>query len=60
LMFTLAPATRWGYFVYPIGLAGWLLLTRPAAAGTAPPGPGVTIPAQAAGKQTVTATAGAG
>jgi hypothetical protein len=30
VMFTLAPATRWGYFVYPIGLVGWLLLTRPA------------------------------
>ena len=57
VMFTLAPATRWGYFVYPIGLAGWLLLTRPAAEGTAPPGPGVTIPAQA-GKHTVPATAG--
>jgi hypothetical protein len=28
-MFTLAPATRWGYFVYPIGLVGWLLLTKP-------------------------------
>ena len=27
-MFTLAPATRWGYFVYPIGLVGWLTLTR--------------------------------
>jgi Glycosyltransferase family 87 len=31
VMFTLAPATRWGYFVYPIGLVGWLLLTRPPA-----------------------------
>jgi len=29
VMFTLAPATRWGYFVYPIGLAGWLVLTGP-------------------------------
>ncbi len=29
VLFTLAPATRWGYFMYPIGLAGWLLLTRP-------------------------------
>ena len=57
VMFTLAPATRWGYFVYPIGLAGWLLLTRPAA-GTAPPGPGITIPAQAAGKRSIPAAAG--
>jgi Glycosyltransferase family 87 len=32
-MFTLAPATRWGYFVYPIGLIGWLLLTRPPTMG---------------------------
>lgn len=28
LMFTLAPATRFGYFAYPAGLLGWLLLTR--------------------------------
>jgi hypothetical protein len=28
VMFTLAPATRWGYFVYPIGLIGWLALTK--------------------------------
>jgi phosphatidylinositol alpha-1,6-mannosyltransferase len=28
LMFTLAPATRWGYFAYPLGLLGWLALTR--------------------------------
>jgi len=27
IMFTLAPATRWGYFAYPIGLIGWLALT---------------------------------
>jgi hypothetical protein len=27
VMFTLAPATRWGYFVYPIGLIGWVALT---------------------------------
>jgi Glycosyltransferase family 87 len=26
-MFTLAPATRWGYYVYPICLCGWLVLT---------------------------------
>jgi len=28
VMFTLAPATRWGYFAYPLGLVGWLALTR--------------------------------
>ncbi len=27
-MFVLAPATRWGYFAYPLGLLGWLGLTR--------------------------------
>jgi hypothetical protein len=28
LMFTLAPATRFGYFIYPGGLLAWLLVTR--------------------------------
>jgi hypothetical protein len=27
VMFALAPATRWGYFAYPVGLLGWLYLT---------------------------------
>jgi hypothetical protein len=27
MLFTLAPATRWGYFVYPLGLACWLYLS---------------------------------
>ena len=26
-MFALAPASRWGYFGYPIGLLGWLWLS---------------------------------
>jgi hypothetical protein len=72
VMFTLAPATRWGYFVYPIGLLGWLVLTRPPSAVTGPDAgrPGRTgglglgqralagpgVPAQA-GKQSVTASA---
>ncbi|MGH3159555.1 MAG: hypothetical protein ACRDNF_23690, partial [Streptosporangiaceae bacterium] len=30
LMFTLAPATRFGYFLYPLGVLAWLLI---AAAG---------------------------
>jgi Glycosyltransferase family 87 len=47
VMFTLAPATRWGYFVYPIGLAGWLLLTRPPAQGTEPARGVLSVPAQA-------------
>jgi hypothetical protein len=50
IMFTLAPATRWGYFVYPIGLVGWLLLTRPPTATTAG-GAAVEIPAPAATEQ---------
>ena len=27
LLFTLAPATRWGYFVYPLGIGCWLCLS---------------------------------
>jgi hypothetical protein len=30
LLFTLAPASRWGYFVYPAALLGFLSLTRSA------------------------------
>jgi hypothetical protein len=55
-MFTLAPATRWGYFVYPIGLVAWLLLTRPPTATTGEPP--VEIPAQSVGEQAVPAGAG--
>jgi phosphatidylinositol alpha-1,6-mannosyltransferase len=29
VVFTLAPATRWGYYAYPLGLLGWLELSRP-------------------------------
>jgi hypothetical protein len=54
VMFTLAPATRWGYFVYPIGLVGWMFLSRPPAPGASEnggPGKGSTVsaglPAQA-------------
>jgi hypothetical protein len=36
-MFTLAPATRWGYFVYPLALVGWTVLTRPPAAAEPEP-----------------------
>ena len=38
VMFILAPATRWGYFAYPLGLLGWLGLTGHdrAAAGRRP------------------------
>jgi hypothetical protein len=27
-MFALGPAERFGYLIYPLGLAGWLWLTR--------------------------------
>jgi hypothetical protein len=56
VMFTLAPATRWGYFVYPIGLAAWLVLTRPppVSATTART---IEIPAQAADERHLTASA---
>ncbi|HEY6296142.1 MAG TPA: glycosyltransferase 87 family protein [Streptosporangiaceae bacterium] len=53
VIFTLAPATRWGYFVYPIGLVVWLVLTRPPAPG---PATAVEIPPQAAEEQSLTAT----
>jgi len=45
VMFTLAPATRWGYFVYPLGLVGWLLLTRQATDGGTDPAIEITSPA---------------
>ncbi len=35
LMFALAPASRWGYFVYPAGLLGWLWLSGYVPAGRA-------------------------
>ena len=41
VMFILAPATRWGYFAYPLGLLGWLGLTRrDRAVADKPPAPG--------------------
>ena len=45
VMFTLAPATRWGYFVYPIGLVGWMFLSRtPSPAAAEKGGPGQDSP----------------
>jgi len=40
LMFLLAPATRFGYFAYPVALLGWSALTKGdrSAAGPAEPG----------------------
>ena len=43
VLFTLAPATRWGYFVYPMGLLGWMVLTwPPTAAASADAGAGAS------------------
>jgi hypothetical protein len=42
LMFLLGPQVRFGYFIYPLGLAGWLALikvTPPAAPAAGPAGP---------------------
>jgi len=33
LMFALSPATRFGYFAYPVALCGWIALSRPARPG---------------------------
>jgi hypothetical protein len=40
MLFTLAPATRWGYFAYPLGIACWLWLSR----RTAPRPPAAAAP----------------
>ena len=49
-MVILAPATRWGYFAYPLGLLGWLGLTGRdhTAAGRLPAPASLTRPAPAA------------
>lgn len=44
LLFGLAPASRVGYFVYPAGLAAWLLLVRVAGAGS--PGDRAGLPGE--------------
>jgi hypothetical protein len=36
LMFALGPAERFGYFIYPLGLVGWLALTKYATPGEKP------------------------
>jgi len=47
VMFTLAPATRWGYFVYPLALVGWMVLTQPPAVDSQDPAQPTTVPARA-------------
>jgi len=36
LIFALGPDVRFGYFIYPLGLLGWLALTRPGVPATPP------------------------
>jgi len=52
LMFVLAPATRFGYFLYPAGLLAWLGISwlgfGGAGGGGGPPGAGEARPANAA------------
>ena len=38
-MFLLAPATRFGYFAYPVALLGWSAMTRSDRAATGSAGP---------------------
>jgi hypothetical protein len=38
LMFALSPATRFGYFAYPLGLLGWIALSRRTPRGPAQEG----------------------
>jgi hypothetical protein len=50
VMFVLAPATRFGYFSYPVALLGWLAMTSRRAKRPSPPSPAaqVTVPAHVA------------
>jgi hypothetical protein len=45
LIFLLGPDVRFGYFLYPLGLIGWLALAREAPAMPAPDGPAPDGPA---------------
>ena len=40
LLFVLAPATRFGYFLYPGGLLAWLAISWLGSSGAGPPGSG--------------------
>jgi len=48
LMFLLAPATRFGYFAYPVALLGWSALARSDRASAGPDGPSGPAAAPAA------------
>ena len=52
LLFTLSPATRFGYFSYPIGLLGWLAIVRAGLPGPVPRA-GPPVAARAAGPVSV-------
>jgi hypothetical protein len=52
VMVILAPATRWGYFAYPLGLLGWLGLTGRDRAATLPAPARLTEPAPALARLT--------
>jgi hypothetical protein len=41
LMFLLGPDVRFGYFLYPLGLLGWLALTKTTPSG--PPDPEASV-----------------
>jgi Glycosyltransferase family 87 len=62
LMFAFGPAERFGYFIYPLGLAGWLWLTRNQATASAGAGAAAGAlagaGAGAAGRQTPTLQGG--
>ena len=43
LVFALGPAERFGYFVYPLALAGWLLMTKTRRAAAPASGPSASM-----------------
>jgi hypothetical protein len=47
LMFLLGPDVRFGYFIYPLGLIGWLALTQVSRGGAQPAPAAVEAPGQA-------------
>jgi hypothetical protein len=59
LMFALAPATRWGYFVYPAGLCAWAWLASRSSPGPGPrdrqPLPAEPVPAEPVAAEPVAA-----
>jgi hypothetical protein len=58
LLFTLSPATRFGYFSYPLGLLGWLAIVRGRPGPAASPGPPADRPGAAEPAQPGSVTPG--